>query len=328
MRESFIFYKSWSDALAKLPNGVRLEVLDAVINYGFTGEEPQFASPVAEIAFSFIKTDIDRNTAKYEEKVERIRQQRSEAGKKGMAKRWGESITNITNDNKNNKDNNSDNKNNKCYFVNNKNNKHNTNDNVNVDMLSTRVDETLISVDNNMSSTNIDNPSLPLTRVNKTLISVSGSSGASPDALEQPKETVKIDGFIRFVNEEIDKAQSRIPHVKSVTGQRLAFLNARCAEFGKHAVMEAIQKAVRSRFLNGGGDRGFIADLTWVLRPNNFPRVLEGVFDNNNQSLNSNGINQGRFATKRDANEYALRKLVEARERYENGITDDSPKPF
>ena len=83
MRDSFIFYKSWGEVLSKLSGDVRLEVLDAVIMYGTTGNEPTFANAIAEVAFNFIKLDIDRNSNKYEALCDKR--------KKAIQARWDKS---------------------------------------------------------------------------------------------------------------------------------------------------------------------------------------------------------------------------------------------
>ena len=89
-----------------------------------------------------------------------------------------------------------------------------------------------------------------------------------------------------FNREMFDKP---IPKVRGkLKGQRLAFLTARFREYGVDAVREVISKAARSDFLNGGGGRGFIASFEWIFRPNNFPKVLDGNFDNR-QTTTSNG---------------------------------------
>lgn len=78
MRESFIFYKEWKDAIADLPNDMRLEIYEAIIEYGTSGKLPTL-KPIANVAFNFIKTGIDRNSEKYSEVLEK----RKEAGRKG-----------------------------------------------------------------------------------------------------------------------------------------------------------------------------------------------------------------------------------------------------
>lgn len=89
MRDSFIFYKEWKDAIADLPNDVRLEIYEAIIEYGTSGKLPTL-KPIANVAFNFIKTKIDRNIEKYNEELSR----RKEAGRRGgLAKASNASTT-------------------------------------------------------------------------------------------------------------------------------------------------------------------------------------------------------------------------------------------
>lgn len=83
MKESFIFYKSWYDATRDLPGEVRLEVYEAAIMYATERKLPEL-KPMANLAFKFMKNDIDRNIEKYDE----VKEQRSIAGEKGNLKRW------------------------------------------------------------------------------------------------------------------------------------------------------------------------------------------------------------------------------------------------
>lgn len=82
-RKSFVFYIEWQEVLMEYPAEVRLEVYDAIIEYVATGTLSEL-KPMAKMAFSFIKKEIDYNTNKYNDIVAK----RSEAGKKGMASRY------------------------------------------------------------------------------------------------------------------------------------------------------------------------------------------------------------------------------------------------
>ncbi len=77
MRDSFVFYKEWRDALTDMPDGIRAEVYDAIVEYGITGNQPVL-KPMAEIAFRFVKTRMDKDAEKYDN----IRRERSEAGRR------------------------------------------------------------------------------------------------------------------------------------------------------------------------------------------------------------------------------------------------------
>ena len=89
-------------------------------------------------------------------------------------------------------------------------------------------------------------------------------------------------------------------------------VNARVKEFGINAVYKAIAKASESSFLNGGGSKGFIADFDWVFRPNNFPKVLEGNYDDvkpNNVNGNGNTNGQQKSREQREADLLAKERL-------------------
>ena len=110
-RKSFVFYTEWKEVLVDYPPEVRLEVYDAVIEYAESGTLSELR-PLAKMAFSFIKKQIDSNKDKYDDIIAK----RSEAGKRGMASRYNKDVTkdsksnkcyhkvtNLTSDNKSNK---------------------------------------------------------------------------------------------------------------------------------------------------------------------------------------------------------------------------------
>lgn len=76
-KKSFIFNVEWQEILLDYPAEVRLEVYDAIIEYVATGTLSEL-KPMAKMAFSFIKKEIDYNTNKYNDIVAK----RSEAGKR------------------------------------------------------------------------------------------------------------------------------------------------------------------------------------------------------------------------------------------------------
>lgn len=62
--------------------------------------------------------------------------------------------------------------------------------------------------------------------------------------------------------------------------KRGGMLRARVNEYGVDKVLEAIEKIRSSDFLKGQSKSGFIITFEWFVRPNNFPKVLEGNYDN------------------------------------------------
>ena len=72
------------------------------------------------------------------------------------------------------------------------------------------------------------------------------------------------------------------------TSQRYQMLSARLNEYGIEDVLKAIDKIKGSSFLQGRtkvGAQWF--DFEWFVRPNNFPKVLEGKYDDAEESNES-----------------------------------------
>ena len=88
---------------------------------------------------------------------------------------------------------------------------------------------------------------------------------------------------IEYFNDKM-KDRSIKPIVSITDGTRRAdWLLARRREYGDDAIFLMIDKASESAFLNGHNQRGFTASFDWLIRPNNFPKVLEGNYDEENK---------------------------------------------
>ena len=79
-RDSFIFYKDWKEAIKDLPDDIRLEIYESVIEYATSGNIKGL-KPMANIAFNFIKTNIDRDAERYMSIVERNRENGKNGGR-------------------------------------------------------------------------------------------------------------------------------------------------------------------------------------------------------------------------------------------------------
>lgn len=73
----------------------------------------------------------------------------------------------------------------------------------------------------------------------------------------------------------LQQVQKLVPDSK-----RGQMLRSRVNEYGVEAVLQAIEKIRASDFLKGGGGKDFIITFDWFVKPNNFPKVLEGNYDN------------------------------------------------
>lgn len=79
-RKSFVFYKEWKEAIKDLPDDVRLEIYESIIEYATTGNV-QGLKPLANTAFNFIKPTIDKDAKKYLAIIERNRNNGNKGGR-------------------------------------------------------------------------------------------------------------------------------------------------------------------------------------------------------------------------------------------------------
>lgn len=65
-RESFIFYRSFYEAIKCMPTDVQAEIYPAICEYALFGKLPKNLSEVAKGMFTLIKPNIDVNIARFE----------------------------------------------------------------------------------------------------------------------------------------------------------------------------------------------------------------------------------------------------------------------
>ena len=66
MRNSFVFYGSWWEAIKNLPRDVQGDVLTAIIEYGLSGETTEQLKPIAKAMLAMVKPQIDVNNKRFE----------------------------------------------------------------------------------------------------------------------------------------------------------------------------------------------------------------------------------------------------------------------
>lgn len=113
------------------------------------------------------------------------------------------------------------------------------------------------------------------------------SDGAPPEEGgkkngKSKKVDLDLEAFARFFNQTMDEHGAQIPRIRTITrdSKRATTLFARLREYSKEDLAEAVRKAAKSDFLNGSGDKAFVASFDWIFAPKMFPRVLEGNYDN------------------------------------------------
>lgn len=103
------------------------------------------------------------------------------------------------------------------------------------------------------------------------------ASGAA--AVAEQRETVPYKKILEFFNTTC----TRLSAIKSIEGQRQKSVSARFKTHGLDAIITVFKKTNASDFLCGGGSKNFIATFDWIMKPDNFLKILEGNYDNRSQ---------------------------------------------
>ena len=290
-KDSVIYYKRWAKIASQMDDRLRLILFDTLNSYILDGTLPEEDSPVYWV-FLLMLEQLKVDEKRYDE----ISEKRKDAARKKWEKartsaNGCKSMQNMqmdANDALNDNDNVNDNV--------------NDNDNGNISTLSGTMDSSLSS---------------PIVEDNIIESKASTSTGVDAKLVLTPQEgggkRVKdySENVMRFWNHTMISPVA-IPTIAKMTPKRKSMVNARVKEFGINAVYKAIHRASESSFLNGGGSKGFIADFDWVFRPNNFPKVLEGNYDDvkpNNMNGNGNTNGQQKSREQREADLLAKERL-------------------
>lgn len=99
-------------------------------------------------------------------------------------------------------------------------------------------------------------------------------------AKKEQRPTFNAEGLITYWNRRIRETGSRMPQIHRLNRTRIALIEARLLEYDgdTHKIRDAFEQAFASPYLNGAGKRHWVADFDWILRPENFSRVLDGSF--------------------------------------------------
>lgn len=237
------------------------EIFMALLAYANRGEEFKTDDRSMRTLFRTLQANIDRNNEKYEEKCERNRQiamerekKRKEAREKDKKEEHERTRT--------------------CT---------NVNERERTSPIGIEIgNETGIGIENEINNKEFNN----IKEAKASTSETSSDAAAEPQAQakneeSQDKRQDKID--FEKVRQQFNRLMQdkAIPKLKGkIAGQRKAFFEARVREYGITSTYRVMIKAAESGFLNGGGRNGWLANFEWIFRPNNFPKVLDGYYDN------------------------------------------------
>ena len=109
-----------------------------------------------------------------------------------------------------------------------------------------------------------------------------GKDSIGKDSTGKDNETISVDMVCSTdVQRVIDRWNSLgLGQVNKVVAgtDRERLLKKRIKDYGIDEVFRAIENVRESKFLNGGNSKGWIITFDWFIRPNNFPKVLDGNY--------------------------------------------------
>jgi len=86
---------------------------------------------------------------------------------------------------------------------------------------------------------------------------------------------------------------------------RYKLFNARVKQYGQENILKAIENIAKSQFLKGQNKRGWVITFDWFIAPNNFLKVLEGNYNQENvakvKNYNNSVKNQSLNMNKKNA---------------------------
>lgn len=128
----------------------------------------------------------------------------------------------------------------------------------------------------------------------------------SSNAIEEEKEEdIEEDIDINNISKDILSSNKLLPVIEAwnklslsklvaikPNTNRYKMLKARINEFGIEKVIEAIESINNSDFLKGQNDRSWVITFDWLIKPNNFTKVLEGNYLNKGGNMNGQHNNR------------------------------------
>lgn len=259
MSDSFIIYTSYLKIFEQLTDAQLGQLTRHMLSFAKTGEEPNIEDPIVKLSFAFIKDDMERNKRKYEEKCERLRANARKRwdNKKQLDAEAGEGIQKHTDVYKSMQ-----------MHANAQIAMHNDNEYVN----------------DNDNDNEYDNDNDVSKETDNNIPSKEGLSISENPKVDPAKRCAKIDfaAIKEYWNTKHDQSGSVMRRLTLMSDQRKGNVRSRIREYGGDVQMvyKAIDKAMASDFMNGKNGKGWVASFDWMMCPSNFPKVLEGNYDN------------------------------------------------
>lgn len=126
--------------------------------------------------------------------------------------------------------------------------------------------------------------------------------------------TIKYTKYIKqIVTAWNDLEEFGIKPISKMTASSKRYTNlvARIREFGADDILAAIENIKTSDFLQGKNKFGFTVSFDWFVKPTNFPKVLEGNYNNRGTPQNKSSTAQMLDDSYQMMSDWAQRKKAE-----------------
>ena len=207
---------------------------------------------------------------------EKTRQKKSDAGKKGMASRWGKRDNSvITEDNSVIADYNT------SYQG--------------ITPHNTRQDKTRQDITNNKESVSKDTSSVE--HCECPTVGNKESADLFGEKVEVERDPVPVQKIVEYWNNAVKP--TALPKVTEITKERRSLIRQRWKEY-RDEVYAAIDKTVTSDFLTGRDGKWQMCDFDWVFTKKNMVKIFEGKY--NRKAPANNRYNNGKTFRPHDIN--------------------------
>lgn len=251
MKDSFILYTSYTNAVLGLSNEQAGELIKAIFMFVNTGEPQNISDPTTRFAYNLITEQIVQNDRKYAQKCERLRANARQGGLQKAANAAAandcqQKQANATEDSKS-----------KQMVANGSKSKQIGGDMICNDMIC-----------NEMNKEEEDNK-----KKDEPSLCAEAQSSSSSEYLQ----------VVEYWNAAVEKQGSAMRPLRGLTENRKAAIRARLREHkpnGMEAIRQMIDRAMVSDFLNGKNSRNAIFTFDRLMSPSMFQKTLEGNYDN------------------------------------------------
>ena len=265
-RDSFVFYRDWADALKSYPLELKSELFDCIVDFALNEAEHSEMTEAARLIFSAFKPRILRDMQRYQSSCERNKRN---GLKGGRPVKESDSVLG------------SKNPENPVSYE-----KPKKPSGLSGLSETQKTQSVLKNPVGYQHAKNPENPDMICSdmicsdmKCNDyiTIEEDKSSLSMSDTPLTPTNSQISYKELLDYINNSF--AHTAIPQVRSLSDSRKRAIKARITQSGLSAFYEVIDKAAKSKFLNGGNGRNWVANIDWIIKPSNFAKILDGNFD-------------------------------------------------